>query len=161
MVHQALPLFRLSFSEDLQNPGTPSALTFPINTFESHSQLGLCCLEGVRRRVAPPESTFTSQLQRYAMRYWPVHVAHGTPTVTTAPDAEWKATAYSAMLQTLSFPQWQRWVNTYAQLVHPGAFQGVNIDDSESNWLKMQSEQGMCPLLVSSAYSPSTFGVSL
>jgi hypothetical protein len=128
-VHPASSMFHLSFLEYLRSPATPPDIAFPIDTFTSHSRLGLTCLEELRRILTCSESAFTSPVQKYATRYWPVHTAQGTAAVTPASDIEWKATPHSTILDSIYLPQWQRWANSYLRLVHPGTLEEVTLDE--------------------------------
>jgi hypothetical protein len=121
--------FHFSFSEYLRSPDTPPNLAFSIDIISSHSRLGLVCLQELSRIVSSPELTFISPSQKYALRYWPIHIADGTPTVTPVSQVEWKTTPHFEVIDSISWPQWQHWATSYLQLVHPGAFYTVTDEN--------------------------------
>ncbi|KAH6893726.1 hypothetical protein BKA70DRAFT_1536349 [Coprinopsis sp. MPI-PUGE-AT-0042] len=121
MMYPAPLIFHMSFLEFLQSPQTPAHLAFPIDTFASHFQLGKACIEELHRLAPIGQDCDASPLEMYAVRYWPIHTTHGTPTVNSNSNAEWRDTPHSVLLNGLSVTQWQLWSDTFLHPVCPGA----------------------------------------
>ncbi|KAH6893690.1 hypothetical protein BKA70DRAFT_1536284, partial [Coprinopsis sp. MPI-PUGE-AT-0042] len=116
MVYPASNTFHLSFLEYLQGTGTPTHLAFPIDAFGTHSHVAETCLKELNH-FSTHEIPSLSPLQTYVARYWPIHTASGTPSVSPASDVEWRSTPHSALLERLTIVQWQHWAVVFVQLV--------------------------------------------
>jgi hypothetical protein len=60
-------------------------------------------------------------------------MAQGTPPVAPASDAAWRATPHCAILDGLSFAQWQHCASRYAPLLHHGASQVLDTLSSKNS----------------------------
>ncbi|RXW21689.1 hypothetical protein EST38_g4165 [Candolleomyces aberdarensis] len=97
MIYPATTLFHSSFLEFLQNMTRESS--FAISAFDSHSALGLTCLEQLSSLLAPsPRCNFPlCAIQHYAVKHWPYHMSNGTPRSKD----QWSQTKHCSTLQTV------------------------------------------------------------
>ncbi|KAJ2919894.1 hypothetical protein MD484_g617, partial [Candolleomyces efflorescens] len=114
MIHPASALVHLSFLEYVQASTTDTSLA--ISTFDSHSLLGLKCLEQL---VQIPPSSSISRLrghQRYAVKYWLLHLSKGTPRA----KGQWSQTQHCSILGSLSPVMQRQWGNMFLQSLKLG-----------------------------------------
>ncbi|RXW22015.1 hypothetical protein EST38_g3829 [Candolleomyces aberdarensis] len=115
VVHPASTLFHLSFLEYVQTTRVQNAFT--VSAFNSHSALGLACLEPITS-LSPTNqiSAFSLRsIQRYAVKYWPLHVSHGTHRSVD----EWFQTPHCSTLQTIPVDAQQRWAALFLNMWLP------------------------------------------
>ncbi|RXW22975.1 hypothetical protein EST38_g2862 [Candolleomyces aberdarensis] len=115
MIHPATSLFHLSFLDYVQ--GTTAENSFAISTFDSHSALGLTCLEQIRS--LPPSFLHHNfplrAIQRYAVKYWLYHVSNGTPRS----NDQWSHIDHCSTLQTISAGTQQQWAILFYKSLMP------------------------------------------
>ncbi|RXW22978.1 hypothetical protein EST38_g2861 [Candolleomyces aberdarensis] len=109
MIHPATLLFHLSFLDYVRS--TTAENSFAISAFDSHSALGLTCLEQIRS--LPPSSLYHNfplrAIQRYAVKYWLYHVSNGTPRSNN----QWSQTEHCLTLQNISAGTQQQWATLF------------------------------------------------
>ncbi|KAJ2927863.1 hypothetical protein H1R20_g9221, partial [Candolleomyces eurysporus] len=115
MVHPATTLFHLSFLEYVQATTTENC--FAISTYDSHSTLGLTCLEQLSSLPAPsPHRKFPFRAtQHYVVKYWPYHVSNGTPRS----NDQWSQTNHCSTLRTVSTGTRQQWAILFWRSLMP------------------------------------------
>ncbi|RXW24470.1 hypothetical protein EST38_g1377 [Candolleomyces aberdarensis] len=117
MVHPAATLFHLSFIEYVQATPTKNK----ISAFDSHSALGLACLEQITNLLSEPSNHISSSslhgAPRYAVKYWPFHVSHGT----NQSHDEWVKTLHCATLRALPVGAQRRWATLFLNVLFPKA----------------------------------------
>ncbi|RXW23941.1 hypothetical protein EST38_g1902 [Candolleomyces aberdarensis] len=139
IVHPASTRFHLSFLEYVQ--ATPAGNAFAISAFDSHSAVGLTCLNQII--ALPPHQTpgFLLQgVQGYAVKYWPIHVSHGT----NQSHDEWAKTLHSSTLHAIPIGARQRWATLFLNILFP---------DAEE--VMVTEEQDMTPILMKMGHSLS------
>jgi tetratricopeptide (TPR) repeat protein len=113
MVHPAGAVFHLSLLEYVQ--AATSEPTVSISAFDSHSTLGLACLNQL---LSLPPSSSVSHLrghQRYAVKYWLLHVSKGTPR----PNNQWLQTEHCLALQRISAGTRRQWATLFLETLIP------------------------------------------
>jgi tetratricopeptide (TPR) repeat protein len=135
MIHPATTLFHLSFIEYVQAAGTETS--FAISAFESHSGLGLSCLEQLSSlpSLSPHHDSRLRAIQDYAVRYSPYHVSNGTPRSNDS----WSRTKHCGILRAMSAGTQRQWPTLFHKALLPG-------DDSDG--LELEMEDGMGKILV-------------
>ncbi|KAJ2935018.1 hypothetical protein H1R20_g2069, partial [Candolleomyces eurysporus] len=115
-VYPAIMLFHLSFLKFVQAATTERAFATPA--FDSHSTLGLACLNQVASLPPPslPQTSPLCDLHHYAVKYWPVHVSNGTPRSNDL----WLQTEHCSMLQRITADSQRRWATLFLQSLMPG-----------------------------------------
>ncbi|KAJ2930040.1 hypothetical protein H1R20_g7049, partial [Candolleomyces eurysporus] len=117
MVHPATTLFHLSFLEYVQ--ATTTENLFAISPFDSHSTLGLTYLKQISS--LPSASAYLGpsltlrDVQRCAVKYWPLHVSRGT----RRSGVGWLETPHCLTLQTLSTDAQQWWATLFLKILLP------------------------------------------
>ncbi|RXW21404.1 hypothetical protein EST38_g4458 [Candolleomyces aberdarensis] len=116
MIHPATLLFHLSFLDYVQS--TTAENSFAISIFDSHSSLGLTCLQQIGS--LPPSSLRHSlvalrAIERYAVKYWLYHVSNGTPRSNN----QWSKTEHCPTLQTISARTQQQWATLFCKSLMP------------------------------------------
>ncbi|KAJ2921845.1 hypothetical protein H1R20_g15243, partial [Candolleomyces eurysporus] len=116
MIHPAMGLFHLSFLEHVQTTTTENS--FAISTFDSHSVLGLNCLEQfVSLSLSSLQHNLTLRaIQKYALMYWPLHVSNGT----LRSNDQWSQTEHCSKLQTISADTQRQWTTLFLKSLTPG-----------------------------------------
>ncbi|KAH6893670.1 hypothetical protein BKA70DRAFT_1200984 [Coprinopsis sp. MPI-PUGE-AT-0042] len=109
MVYPAASNFHLSFLEYLESAEIPPHIAFPIDISISHFQLGKTCLEELYRFLSTSNRQHAPPQQQYAVKYWHIHTAFGTPSVTPYSDTEWRNTPHYQILGRLSSAQLSEW----------------------------------------------------
>ncbi|KAJ2916953.1 hypothetical protein MD484_g3455, partial [Candolleomyces efflorescens] len=115
MVHPAAAMFHLSLLEYVQ--ATTTEAGFSVSTFDSHSVLGLACIEQVLK--LPPSVSSVGYLrphQLYAVKYWLLHVSKGTPRLKD----QWVQTKHWQTLQKISLKTLRCWARLFAESVLRG-----------------------------------------
>ncbi|RXW22101.1 hypothetical protein EST38_g3763 [Candolleomyces aberdarensis] len=120
-VYPAIMLFHLSFLEYVQAATTERA--FATSAFDSHSTLGLACLNQLTSLPPPslPQTSPLCDLHHYAVKYWPVHVSNGTPRW----NDQWLGTEHCSMLQRITVDSQRRWATSFLQSLIPGRWELV------------------------------------
>lgn len=129
MVLPATTLSHLSFLEYVQAATTESL--FAITSMESHSALGSSCLKQLRD--LPPlylgQDLPLSAIQRYAVKYWTLHVSNGTPRSKD----QWLQTEHCSILQTVSAETRRQWSMLFRKAIKPQddkqKLEDVNVED--------------------------------
>ncbi|KAJ3545125.1 hypothetical protein NMY22_g2556 [Coprinellus aureogranulatus] len=122
-IHPANMLLHLSFLEYIESLSLPSDIAFHTSAVNYHSQLAESCLVQLRQflpnahRLKPAK---LSAQQKYAVKYMPLHVYRGTPSVEPESDAEWKRTQHFSLLQEMGVTLLLQWKHLLLALVHPG-----------------------------------------
>ncbi|KAH6888789.1 hypothetical protein BKA70DRAFT_1572891 [Coprinopsis sp. MPI-PUGE-AT-0042] len=132
MIYPVATTFHLSFLEYLRSAQASTKIALTITPSAHHFQFGKACLEELQRLLSGPRRDYISPLQRYSLRFWPTHTVLGTPPVTAASDAEWRATPHSASLQKMTSAHMAEWAQLFINLIKPGALLGVALDGSSS-----------------------------
>jgi hypothetical protein len=136
-VHPASTRFHLSFLEYAKDNAVSTAEdAFTVSAFESHSALGLICLETVGNLpplVSPQVSSRPyplHRIQHYAVKHWPLHVSYGTHRT----QEEWLATPQCSVLQAMPLGALQRWAAVILNILLPDkeAFAGVEEENATS-----------------------------
>ncbi|KAJ2920535.1 hypothetical protein H1R20_g16558, partial [Candolleomyces eurysporus] len=116
VVYPAAALFHLSFIEYVQNSD------FTTSTFESHSTLGLACLQALpaslpvlSQQLQSPEP-LTVELHSYTTKFWPFHVSNGTGRS----EEEWSRTHHSSTLRETPIETLQQWAQLFLVIILPG-----------------------------------------
>jgi hypothetical protein len=104
LIHPAARLFHLSFLEYAL--ATTTEDSFAISIFESHSVVALTCLKQLSNLLhsRQPQTFPLRALQLYAVKYWPLHIANGTPRSYD----QWSQTEHCLALQMIpeAHKQW-------------------------------------------------------
>jgi tetratricopeptide (TPR) repeat protein len=132
-VHPATAIFHLSLIEHVQATGAETA--FAISVFESHSALGLSCLQQLSSLPSPSphHSSPLRAIQDYAVRYSPYHVANGTPRSNDG----WSQTKHCGILRAMSSGTQQQWAALFLNALMPG-----------ENGLELETEDGILSILM-------------
>ncbi|RXW21490.1 hypothetical protein EST38_g4346 [Candolleomyces aberdarensis] len=116
VMYPAAALFHLSFIEYVQNSD------FATSTFDSHSTLGLTCLQAfltslpvLPQRLQSPEP-LTAEFHSYTAKFWPFHVSNGT----ARSEEEWSRTPHSIALRETPIETLQQWAQLFLIVILPG-----------------------------------------
>ncbi|KAJ3540404.1 hypothetical protein NMY22_g4308 [Coprinellus aureogranulatus] len=122
LIYPTGTLFHLSFSQYLESLSTPPGNAFCISTFESHCLLAQSCLSKLRDFL-PTAQHYRPEdlppLETYAVKYMPLHVKQGTPSVEPGSDDDWKRTPHCSLLQEIAGPSLVQWGRLLVALVLP------------------------------------------
>jgi hypothetical protein len=134
-VHPASTRFHLSFLEYAQdNAASTADDAFTVSAFESHSALGLICLETVSNLpplVLPQVSSRPYPLQciqHYAVKHWPLHVSQGTHRT----QDKWLPTPQCSALQAISPGALQRWAAVFLDILLPDEAVFAEVEDQNA-----------------------------
>ncbi|RXW19143.1 hypothetical protein EST38_g6716 [Candolleomyces aberdarensis] len=134
MVHPASTLFHLSFLDYIQ--ATLAENAFTISAFDSHSVVGLACLNHITSLppVSSNQISFSSlhDIRRYAVKHWPLHVTHGT----RRSHDEWVKTPHYSTLHTIPIAAQQRWATLFFNMLFPEAEEMVVEEQDMPSILK-------------------------
>ncbi|RXW18419.1 hypothetical protein EST38_g7436 [Candolleomyces aberdarensis] len=142
MVHPATTLFHLSFLEYVQAAATEDP--FSISVFDSHSTLGLSCLEQLASLPPLPEPSHQNfslcSIQRYAIKYWPLHLSKGTPRLKD----QWARSEHCIMLQRIAADTQWLWATLFRESLRPGKnrLHGEEGQEGEEGEEEEEGEEG-------------------
>lgn len=111
-IHPASSVFHCSFVKYLERVVAKSG----GSAFASHERIGRACLNQL---VLRNPRTRWFALPEYVAKYWPLHVARGSPSVDPGSDAAWKASEIQATLHKVSREGFAAWAKRFLQLVVP------------------------------------------
>ncbi|KAJ2925886.1 hypothetical protein H1R20_g11208, partial [Candolleomyces eurysporus] len=135
-VHPASTRFHLSFLEYVQ--AIPAENAFAISAFDSHSAVGLTCLNQIATLPLVSSnhvSGFLLQsLRSYAIKYWPFHVSHGT----NRSHDEWVKTAHCSTLQAIPVDAQQRWATLFLNTLFPEAEEVMAVEEQDMTSILME-----------------------
>ncbi|KAJ2931795.1 hypothetical protein H1R20_g5298, partial [Candolleomyces eurysporus] len=135
-VHPASTRFHLSFLEYVQ--AIPAENTFAISAFDSHSAVGLTCLNQITTlplvSSAQTPVFLLHGLQGYATKYWPYHVSHGT----NRSHDEWAKTVHCSTLLAIPVDVQQRWATLFLNTLFPEAEEVMAVEEQDMTSILME-----------------------
>ncbi|KAJ2924389.1 hypothetical protein H1R20_g12718, partial [Candolleomyces eurysporus] len=137
-VHPASTRFHLSFLEYVQaTPASTAANTLTVSAFDSHSALGLTCLETVSSlppflaRQASSRSYSPHDIQPYAIKYWPLHVSNGTHRS----HDQWLQTPQCSALHAIPTNVQPQWATLFIDMLLPEVEEAVLLEEDMTSIL--------------------------
>ncbi|KAJ2936023.1 hypothetical protein H1R20_g1070, partial [Candolleomyces eurysporus] len=113
-VHPASTRFHLSFLEYIQ--AIPAEDPFAISAFDSHSAVGLTCLDLITTLLSMSSNQILAfPLYRYVVKHWLFHVSHGTKRS----HDEWVKTPHCSTLLAIPIGAQQRWATLFLAALFP------------------------------------------
>ncbi|KAJ2926704.1 hypothetical protein H1R20_g10418, partial [Candolleomyces eurysporus] len=116
IVHPASTRFHLSFLEYIQ--AIPAQDPFAISAFDSHSAVGLTCLNLITTLPSMSSNQILAvPLYRYVVKHLLFHVSHGTKRS----HDEWVKTPHCSTLLAIPIGALQRWATLFLAALFPEA----------------------------------------